>query len=92
MPQVIRDLIKIGMIEDERDIVTLKPIYLEQNYCLPDNRVTSLIQGYLQQYGIYSIGRYGSWHWSSQHEDMQQAISLAEELKRTMDFRKLLEV
>ncbi|WP_171650684.1 protoporphyrinogen/coproporphyrinogen oxidase [Paenibacillus foliorum] len=92
VPQVIRDLISIGMIEDESDIVTLKPIYLEQNYCLPDNQVTSLIQSYLQQYGIYSIGRYGSWHWSSQHEDMQQAISLADELRRTINFRKLLKV
>lgn len=78
VPLVIKDLISIGMIEDERDIVTLKPIYLEQNYCLPNNQVTSLIQEYLQHHGIYSIGRYGSWHWSSQHEDMQQAIELAE--------------
>ena len=29
---------------------------------------------------IYSIGRYGTWHWSSQHEDMQQAIRLANKL------------
>lgn len=80
VPEVINDLIEIGIIEDKRDIITLKPIYLEHNYCLPDIMVTTHIQNYLRQHGIYSIGRYGSWHWSSQHEDMQQAITLAEEL------------
>jgi protoporphyrinogen oxidase len=80
VPEVINDLIEIGIIEDKRDIITLKPIYLEQNYCLPNIEVTTHIQNYLRQHGIYSIGRYGSWHWSSQHEDMQQAITLAEEL------------
>ncbi|GAA4845583.1 NAD(P)/FAD-dependent oxidoreductase [Paenibacillus vulneris] len=82
-PRVIKDLISIGIIEDERDIVTMKPIYLEHNYCLPDDRITSRLRGYLQQHNIYSIGRYGSWHWSSQHEDMKQAIDLAKELKLT---------
>lgn len=77
VPRVIHDLTRMGIIEDEQDVVTMKPIYLEQNYCFPDDRITSMIRDYLQQHRISSIGRYGSWHWSSQHEDMKQAIDLA---------------
>lgn len=92
VPHVIKDLMDIGMIEDERDIITLRPIYLEHNYCLPNSKVTAHIQSYLRRHGIYSIGRYGSWHWSSQHEDMQQAITLAEELDAVSNFRDMLGV
>ncbi|MDQ0917492.1 NAD(P)/FAD-dependent oxidoreductase [Paenibacillus sp. V4I5] len=80
VPKVIKELIDIGFIRNTDEIVTSKVIYLDQNYCLPDTSKTTIIHHYLESVGIYSIGRYGSWHWSSQHEDMQQAWDLANKL------------
>ena len=81
IPVVINELIQLGFIEKNEDIVTKRAIYLDNNYCLPDIETTSIIRTYLEDYGIHSIGRYGSWHWSSQHEDTQQAINLAKDFK-----------
>ncbi|MCR8633349.1 protoporphyrinogen/coproporphyrinogen oxidase [Paenibacillus radicis (ex Xue et al. 2023)] len=80
IPTVIKELIEIGFIRSADEIVTTKAFYLAQNYCLPDTSKTKVIHHYLENAGIYSIGRYGSWHWSSQHEDMQQAWDLANKL------------
>lgn len=84
IPGVIAQLVKLGFIEQAEDVVTMQPIWLEQNYCLPNPQVVSALHTFLRDNGIYSIGRYGSWHWSSQHEDMKQAIDLARELKEGM--------
>ncbi|MEC0228203.1 protoporphyrinogen/coproporphyrinogen oxidase [Paenibacillus alba] len=80
VPTIIKELIEIGFIGHADEIVTTKAIYLDHNYCLPDTSKTKVIHHYLESAGIYSIGRYGSWHWSSQHEDMQQAWDLANKL------------
>jgi len=80
IPQVIQQLIDTGLIRESRDVVTSRALYLNRNYCLPDMPRTELIRQYLENAGIYSIGRYGTWHWSSQHEDMQQAVDLADML------------
>ncbi|WP_026558796.1 FAD-dependent oxidoreductase [Bacillus sp. J37] len=81
VPKVIDELIEIGFIGNKEEIVTSRSIYLEHNYCLPNIRVSERIRSYLEAFGIYSIGRYGTWHWSSQHEDMKQAINLVKKLK-----------
>ncbi|WP_139997539.1 protoporphyrinogen/coproporphyrinogen oxidase [Paenibacillus paridis] len=81
LPKIIQELTEIGIIDEADDIVALRTFYLEQNYCMPDQKITSVLHRYLESNGIYSIGRYGSWHWSSQHEDMQQAVQLAEYLQ-----------
>ncbi|OBZ16517.1 NAD(P)/FAD-dependent oxidoreductase [Bacillus sp. FJAT-26390] len=81
LPIIIEELIEIGVIDDVNDVITLKPIYLEHNYCMPNQSLTATLHRYLESNHIYSIGRYGSWHWSSQHEDMQQAVDLAERLR-----------
>ena len=81
VPKVIDELLEIGFIGNKDEIVTSRSIYLEHNYCLPNIKVSEKIRNYLEAFGIYSIGRYGTWHWSSQHEDMQQAIKLVKKLK-----------
>jgi protoporphyrinogen oxidase len=82
VPKIIDELIQSGFIENKEDIVTYNSIYLDQNYCLPNSKISEKIRNYLKMYGLYSIGRYGTWHWSSQHEDMEQAINLAKKLKK----------
>ncbi|WP_078428899.1 protoporphyrinogen/coproporphyrinogen oxidase [Alkalihalobacterium alkalinitrilicum] len=90
VPRVIEELIEIGFLGGKEDIVTSRPIYLEHNYCLPNSRASEKIREYLKSFGIYSIGRYGTWHWSSQHEDMQQAIKLANEIKENLYNGKII--
>ena len=80
IPVILDELAELGFIRSKEDIVTVNPIYLEKNYCLPNHDVTSALCSYLKEHNVYSIGRYGSWHWSSQHEDMQQALDLASQL------------
>ncbi|MCU6709583.1 FAD-dependent oxidoreductase [Paenibacillus sp. J5C_2022] len=80
IPTIVDELIELGFIRCRSDILVMMPIYLEHNYCLPNVNATSKICDYLRQHDIYSIGRYGSWHWSSQHEDMRQALDLAGQL------------
>src|SRR5690606_2343876 len=62
IPGVIAQLVKLGFIEQADDVVTMQPIWLEQNYCLPNPQVVSALHTFLRDNGIYSIGRYGSWH------------------------------
>lgn len=81
VPKIVEDLIRIGFVQKEEDIVSKDLLYLSHNYCLADEGKTDEIRSYLERYGVYSIGRYGSWHWSSQHEDMQQAVELSNRLK-----------
>ncbi len=83
VPEVINQLIHLNYITNREDIVVVDDFYLEQNYCIPNQNITDVIHTYLKQYDIYSIGRYGTWHWSSQHEDMQQACHLAQALNTT---------
>ncbi len=80
-PRVVVDLTELGIIDRPDDIVVSDAVYLPLNYCLPDPETTSLIRSYLEQHDIFSIGRYGSWHWSSQHEDMKQAMDLARQIQ-----------
>ncbi|WP_379138557.1 protoporphyrinogen/coproporphyrinogen oxidase [Paenibacillus sp. sgz500958] len=80
IPVILEELTELGFIGDKEDIITLNPVYLEHNYCMPNPLVTSALCGHLNKHGIYSIGRYGAWHWSSQHEDMQQALDLARQI------------
>lgn len=77
VPEIINDLIHFGIIDSIDDIITKDMIYLPFNYCFPEPSKTKCIREYLRNNDIYSIGRYGSWHWSSQHEDMKQAMDLA---------------
>ncbi|WP_438432138.1 protoporphyrinogen/coproporphyrinogen oxidase [Gorillibacterium sp. sgz500922] len=82
LPTVLDELRTLGFIRDADDVAVIHPVYLEHNYCLPQPEAVAVLRAYLRERGIHSIGRYGSWHWSSQHEDMRQAMKLAEELRR----------
>jgi hypothetical protein len=60
VPDVIDKLLQLSFIGSE---VVIKSInYLEHSYCIPNNKVSEKIRKYLGEFGIYSIGRYRSWH------------------------------
>lgn len=78
--EVIQALIKEGIIQSKSDIEVVKYDFLDENYCFV-NPHTEYIKNQLEKKDVYSIGRYGSWHWSSMHRDMAQAVELAQKLK-----------
>jgi len=78
--EVMLGLQKVGMIESPTDVVLQQAAYLPTNYCFADPRVPGVLQAF-RLAGVHSIGRYGSWHWSSMHEDVKQALELAERIR-----------
>lgn len=76
--QVLADLRKIGILNEEPVVIHLHR--LAENYCLTNEHTISMLD-FLRRQGIYSIGRYGAWRWSSQHEDIMDARELALQLK-----------
>jgi protoporphyrinogen oxidase len=78
---VLRDLAKVGYLSKDSNSVCIDHKTLNQNYCFPSEN-TEAILATLKAGDVYSIGRYGSWHWSSMHEDIKQAIDLSKELTR----------
>lgn len=78
--KVISALLYLGLLESEEDIQVMQMIGLKMNYCF-HTPAAKRIRDFLAEHNIYSIGRYGTWHWSSQHEDMAQAAELVRRLK-----------
>jgi hypothetical protein len=76
---VVKGLEKIRLINSEKNIIVKDEINLDVHYCFFDNIIEEAIK-WLKKYNIYSIGRYGSWHWTSIHEDIKQAQKLAIEM------------
>lgn len=77
---VVEGLKRVGMLEDASDIVLQQSVFLPTNYCFAEKKVPGIIES-LRFVGVHSIGRYGSWHWSSMHEDVKQALATAERIR-----------
>ena len=75
-PRIMKAMIRVGVIDRAEDVLIHQCLYQPHLYCLQDEQ-SNHIRACLQTHGIFSIGRYGTWHWSSQHEDIQQAAALA---------------
>jgi len=68
----------LGFIKDDSDIINIRPFFINCAYVIFDRnyqKSTSLIFNYLSRQGVYSIGRYGRWEYSS----MQDAILYGKE-------------
>lgn len=77
---VIDELVQIQLLDDVSDVLFVKPFYLEHNYCLV-TEFSKELREYFAENNIHSIGRYGAWRWTSQHEDIIDAYQLAMEMK-----------
>jgi len=81
--KTISDLKKCGIISDESDVEICLPIDLKYGYALYDfNRkhAVQTIKDYLEKFGIYTIGRYGSWKYMSMEDVILEGKKVAEEV------------
>ena len=84
--EIAEQLQRLGIIHDSDDLVVMDTILLKENYCFY-TPVLPRIDQWLRENGIYSIGRYGGWRWSSMHEDIFEAMQVADELNVNYGFR-----
>ena len=80
---IISDLIKIGLITDEKDIVEEKPLDIEVGYVLYDYNRKEAVKNlllYLEGKAINSIGRYGAWEYSAMEDAILQGKTTADKL------------
>ena len=80
MPRVISDLKKCGVIADESDVEVCLPMDIKYGYAIYDkNRKNSVkvIKDYLEKFGIYTIGRYGSWRYMSMEDVILEGKEIA---------------
>lgn len=78
--RIIRDLIKAGIITSSDKILARCALDIKYAYPLYDhNRLNSLkvIQEFLRDNDVYSIGRFGSWEYLSMEDVISQARKIA---------------
>ncbi|MBU0759745.1 MAG: FAD-dependent oxidoreductase [Candidatus Omnitrophica bacterium] len=85
--KAVRDTIKalkgLGIISDESEIEICLPMDIKYGYAIYDiNRkwAVQVIKDYLQHFGIYSIGRYGSWSYMSMEDVILEGRETAAKL------------
>ena len=81
---IIRALTQYGLIKNENDIVLRHDINIEHAYVIYNRQWKNTVNTYrriLKDNGIYTIGRYGRWHYSFVAGDIIDALETAEELR-----------
>jgi protoporphyrinogen oxidase len=84
MPRVISGLKKCGVIADESDAEICLPMDIKYGYAIYDkNRknAVKVIKDYLGKFGIYTIGRYGSWRYMSMEDVILEGKEIASALR-----------
>lgn len=78
-----KDLIKAGILRTEREILVEHPERIAYAYVIYDrnrDRNLKIIQDYLKEKDIYSVGRYGGWKYSTMEEAILEGKEVAEKL------------
>jgi protoporphyrinogen oxidase len=79
----IKSLKHLGIIKSENEIICDVPLDIEYAYVIYDKNRTEFvnkIQSYLRKNGIYSIGRFGAWEYSSMEDSIKEGKKIAEML------------
>ena len=79
LDKTIKGLIECGILRPNDNIVTIHALNIKYAYVVYDHnysRIIKKIKNYLESNKIYSIGRYGSWEYSS----MEDAILSGKEI------------
>ncbi len=77
------DLLKVGLLRDEDEILVEKVLDLPYAYVIFDDaraRALSRIEAFLKEWGIMSIGRYGKWAYSTMERAVLDGLSAAESI------------
>ncbi len=81
--RVLEDLKAVGIINRHKllssSCVIMNPAYVHITGNMEADRAAKM--NMLSQKDVYSIGRYGAWHYCSIEDNMKEAISLTEKLK-----------
>lgn len=83
--KALADLRKAGIVLPEQKLIDSEAIIMNPAYVHINSRsVMDVInkKKLLREYDIYSIGRYGSWSYCSIEDNIKEARSLAEELRK----------
>ncbi len=75
--QLIKNLLEIGLIKSTKDIMFYNILEIPYAYVIYNNyreKLLPILQKFLSNYNIYSIGRYGAWKYSYMIENIQDAI------------------
>ncbi|MDH3069579.1 FAD-dependent oxidoreductase [Akkermansia sp. N21169] len=83
LQQVLEDLTKVGIVENQQLIahhsVIMDPAYV--HISKDSQQDVKNKKRFLKEYNIYSIGRYGSWTYCSIEDGMKEAVELAKKLQ-----------
>jgi protoporphyrinogen oxidase len=83
MDRVERDLIKAGILTKKDEILAECCMDIPYAYVIYDHhysRSVGLIRGYLQEQGIWTVGRYGNWEYSGMEEAIWQGKLVADRI------------
>jgi protoporphyrinogen oxidase len=81
--QVKQDLLRIGILTNQDRLLSQLCLDIPCAYVLYDRlhrQNAGLIRNYLEQSGVRTIGRYGSWEYSGMEDAIRQGKTVAEEL------------
>jgi protoporphyrinogen oxidase len=84
--ETVNWLIANHFIESPADVVAQRVVDVRYGYPVPTHAkpaVVAQITRYLEQQGIYSIGRFGSWSYANSDECIHQGLELADRLSRS---------
>jgi len=79
--QIIKDLMRLNILNNENDIVVRDINDIKYGYCLCDSqhsKTTKQILDFLNHNGIYSIGRFGRWRYMSMEDTILDGKHIAE--------------
>lgn len=83
LEEIVQSLIEYGLIKSQNDIVLRHDIDIRYAYIIYNKDWINTVNMYrdmLKSKGIYTVGRYGKWHYSFVAEDIADAIREAGEL------------
>jgi len=81
--KTIEGLLKMGILQAPDTVVAKKVLDIPYGYVVFDRKRTDAlktINGYLNEKRIYSIGRFGSWHYTSMEDAFMEGVAAASEI------------
>lgn len=81
--KVLRDLKEAGIVSEEQTLVDYQSILMNPAYVhINSHSIEDVIakKKMLEEFDVYSIGRYGSWTYCSIEDNIKEAKLLAEKL------------
>jgi protoporphyrinogen oxidase len=82
---LLNDLNRVGFIRKNDKVTAVNVIDMPYAYVIFDNRrkeSLKIIKDFLKEYGVFSIGRYGSWEYSFIEKNIMDAKALADILNK----------